>query len=153
MQATAFEELTAYRRAPGSLGTGPEARPVQVAYADALASGSPERDFGERSDDDGELCAVARAAFEGMLCGLADALDLLGGVVRVQAPEGQAQGEIPEDVELREQRRVLKGHGDVPVAGGRRALRLEGSVERPYAFTSGDVKLLVRTEATAIVSQ
>jgi hypothetical protein len=41
---------------------------------------------------------------------------------------------------------------DVPVAGGTRALRLEGNVERPIAFTAGDVKLLARTEAKAFVN-
>ncbi|MGH7957880.1 MAG: PSD1 and planctomycete cytochrome C domain-containing protein [Opitutaceae bacterium] len=40
---------------------------------------------------------------------------------------------------------------NVPVAGGKRALRLEGNVERPFAFTAGDLKLLVRTEAKAFV--
>jgi hypothetical protein len=40
---------------------------------------------------------------------------------------------------------------DVPVAGGRRALRLEGTAVRPFAFTAGDVNLLVRTEARAFV--
>jgi hypothetical protein len=40
---------------------------------------------------------------------------------------------------------------DVPVAGGRRALRLEGRAERPLAFTAGDVNLVVRTEARAFV--
>ncbi|MDO8541197.1 MAG: PSD1 and planctomycete cytochrome C domain-containing protein [Opitutaceae bacterium] len=43
------------------------------------------------------------------------------------------------------------GGKDVPVAGGKRALRLEGKVERPIAFTAGDVMLTVRTEATAFV--
>jgi predicted permease len=33
-RATGFEQLTAYRRGPGSIGTGADARPVQVAYAD-----------------------------------------------------------------------------------------------------------------------
>ena len=41
---------------------------------------------------------------------------------------------------------------EVPVAGGKRALRLEGRTERPFAFTAGDVKLLVRSEVTAFVS-
>jgi hypothetical protein len=41
---------------------------------------------------------------------------------------------------------------DVPVAGGKRALRLEGSVERPFVFTAGDVKLIVRNEAKAFVN-
>ncbi len=40
---------------------------------------------------------------------------------------------------------------NVPVAGGRRALRLEGESERPIAFTAGDVTLTVRTEATVFV--
>jgi hypothetical protein len=40
---------------------------------------------------------------------------------------------------------------DVPVAGGHRALRLEGTAVRPFAFTAGDVNLLVRTEARAFV--
>jgi mono/diheme cytochrome c family protein len=39
----------------------------------------------------------------------------------------------------------------VPVAGGRRALRVEGDVERPVLFTAGDVNLVVRTAATAYV--
>ena len=39
----------------------------------------------------------------------------------------------------------------VPVAGGRRALRLEGDAERPFTFTAGDVTLIVRNEATAFV--
>ena len=39
----------------------------------------------------------------------------------------------------------------VPVAGGRRALRLEGNTERPFIFTAGDVTLTVRNEATAFV--
>ena len=38
---------------------------------------------------------------------------------------------------------------DVPVAGGKRALRLEGAAERPIAFTAGDVNLIVRTEVKA----
>lgn len=38
---------------------------------------------------------------------------------------------------------------DVPVAGGKRALRLEGKAERPFAFTAGDVDLVVRSEAVA----
>ena len=37
----------------------------------------------------------------------------------------------------------------VPVAGGQRALRMEGNVERPIAFTAGDLVLTVRTEAKA----
>ncbi|MGH7957171.1 MAG: DUF1549 and DUF1553 domain-containing protein [Opitutaceae bacterium] len=37
----------------------------------------------------------------------------------------------------------------VPVAGGERALRIEGRAERPIAFTAGDVVLTVRTEARA----
>jgi mono/diheme cytochrome c family protein len=40
---------------------------------------------------------------------------------------------------------------DVPVAGGRRALRLEGDAERPMTFTAGDVTLVVRTEARAFI--
>jgi len=43
-----------------------------------------------------------------------------------------------------------EGQG-VPVAGGRRALRLEGDTERPFIFTAGDVILTVRNEATAFV--
>ncbi|MFZ9837022.1 MAG: PSD1 and planctomycete cytochrome C domain-containing protein [Opitutaceae bacterium] len=39
----------------------------------------------------------------------------------------------------------------VPLAGGRRALRLEGDVDRPVLFTAGDVNLVVRTAATAYV--
>jgi len=39
----------------------------------------------------------------------------------------------------------------VPVAGGRRALRLEGDTGRPFVFTAGDVTLTVRNEATAFV--
>jgi hypothetical protein len=35
------------------------------------------------------------------------------------------------------------------VAGGKRALRIEGRAERPIAFTAGDVNLIVRTEAKA----
>ncbi len=44
-----------------------------------------------------------------------------------------------------------RGGPDVPVAGGQRALHLEGDVERALAFTAGDVVLLVRTEAKAFV--
>ena len=44
-----------------------------------------------------------------------------------------------------------RGGEGVPVAGGQRALRLEGAVARPIAFTAGDVTLLVRTEAHAFV--
>ena len=40
---------------------------------------------------------------------------------------------------------------DVPVAGGKRALRLEGPTTRPFTFTTGDVTLLVRSEASAFV--
>lgn len=39
----------------------------------------------------------------------------------------------------------------VPVVGGQRALRLEGTIERPFTFTAGDVNLLVRSEAKAFV--
>jgi mono/diheme cytochrome c family protein len=38
---------------------------------------------------------------------------------------------------------------NVPVAGGTRALRMEGQAERPIAFTAGDVILQVRTEVKA----
>ena len=41
---------------------------------------------------------------------------------------------------------------EVPLAGGERALRMEGHAERPIAFTAGDVVLTVRTEATAFVN-
>ncbi len=40
---------------------------------------------------------------------------------------------------------------NVPVAGGTRALRLEGAVERPFVFTAGDVNLVVPIEARAFV--
>ncbi len=40
---------------------------------------------------------------------------------------------------------------DVPVAGGRRALRLEGAVARPFVFTAGDVLLEPQDEAIAFV--
>ena len=40
---------------------------------------------------------------------------------------------------------------DVPLAGGQRALRLEGGASRPFAFTAGDIDLLVRSEAKAFV--
>ncbi|PHX84731.1 MAG: hypothetical protein CK538_10480 [Opitutia bacterium] len=40
---------------------------------------------------------------------------------------------------------------DVPVAGGQRALRLEGGVSRPFTFTVGDIDLVVRSEAKAFV--
>jgi hypothetical protein len=40
----------------------------------------------------------------------------------------------------------------VPVAGGKRALRIEGAAERPIAFTAGDVNLIARTEVKAFVS-
>jgi mono/diheme cytochrome c family protein len=39
----------------------------------------------------------------------------------------------------------------VPVVGGQRALRLEGTAERPFTFTAGDINLLVRSEAKAFV--
>ncbi|WP_414663631.1 PSD1 and planctomycete cytochrome C domain-containing protein [Horticoccus sp. 23ND18S-11] len=39
----------------------------------------------------------------------------------------------------------------VPVVGGKRALRMEGRAVRPFAFTAGDVALIVRTEAKAYV--
>ncbi|HUR56846.1 MAG TPA: DUF1549 domain-containing protein, partial [Opitutaceae bacterium] len=45
-----------------------------------------------------------------------------------------------------------RGGENVPVAGGKRALRLEGKVEKPIAFTAGDVVLTVRTEARAFVN-
>ena len=44
---------------------------------------------------------------------------------------------------------VWREGADVPVAGGKRALRLEGAAERPIAFSAGDVNLVVRTEAKA----
>ena len=44
-----------------------------------------------------------------------------------------------------------RGGAGVPVAGGRRALRLEGDTGRPFIFTAGDVTLTVRNEATAFV--
>ena len=40
---------------------------------------------------------------------------------------------------------------EVPVAGGQRALRLEGAVARPVDFGGGEVLLLVRTAAKAFV--
>ncbi|MEY4938516.1 MAG: hypothetical protein RIQ93_251 [Verrucomicrobiota bacterium] len=40
---------------------------------------------------------------------------------------------------------------EVPVWGGQRALRLEGAVERPVTFATGEVPLLVRKSATAFV--
>ncbi len=40
---------------------------------------------------------------------------------------------------------------DQPVAGGRRALRLEGKTDRPVLFGGPDVPLVVRTEARAFV--
>ncbi len=40
---------------------------------------------------------------------------------------------------------------DVPRVGGRRALRLDGAVERPITFTAGDVNLTVRGEVKAFV--
>ncbi len=39
----------------------------------------------------------------------------------------------------------------VPVVGGKRALRIEGTVERPVDFGGSEVKLLVRTAAKAFV--
>lgn len=39
----------------------------------------------------------------------------------------------------------------VPLAGGRRALRLEGKVGRPFQFAAGDVPLVVRTELKVFV--
>ncbi len=39
----------------------------------------------------------------------------------------------------------------VPVAGGRRALRIEGQAARDFAFTTGEINLTVRTEATPFV--
>ncbi len=44
-----------------------------------------------------------------------------------------------------------RGGEGVPVFGGRRALRLEGGVERPVTFAGGEVTLLVRTAAKAFV--
>jgi hypothetical protein len=44
---------------------------------------------------------------------------------------------------------VWRGGADVPVAGGKRALRLDGRAERDIAFTAGDVNMIVRTEAKA----
>ena len=44
-----------------------------------------------------------------------------------------------------------RGEG-VPVVAGSAALRLEGGVGRPIAFTAGDVNLIVRTEVRAFVS-
>jgi hypothetical protein len=41
---------------------------------------------------------------------------------------------------------------DVPVVGGKRALRLEGAGEHPFNFTAGDVYLTVRSEAKAFVN-
>jgi mono/diheme cytochrome c family protein len=43
-----------------------------------------------------------------------------------------------------------EGEG-VPVAGGKRALRLEGGLERKFNFTADDVKLTVPTEVRAFV--
>ncbi len=43
-----------------------------------------------------------------------------------------------------------EGEG-VPVAGGKRALRIAGTAEHAFNFTAGDVVLLVRTEAQAFV--
>ena len=40
---------------------------------------------------------------------------------------------------------------DVPVAGGQRALRLEGGKSRPFNFNAGDVILTVRSDAKAFV--
>ena len=40
---------------------------------------------------------------------------------------------------------------DVPVAGGSRALRIEGQVERPVTFATGEVALAVQTSARAFV--
>ncbi|MCX6954341.1 MAG: PSD1 and planctomycete cytochrome C domain-containing protein [Verrucomicrobia bacterium] len=39
----------------------------------------------------------------------------------------------------------------VPIVGGKRALRVEGSAERPFNFTAGDVTLTVRGETRAFV--
>lgn len=40
---------------------------------------------------------------------------------------------------------------EVPLVSGRRALRLDGTVERPIAFTTGDINLTVRTDVKAFV--
>ena len=40
---------------------------------------------------------------------------------------------------------------DVPVAGGERALRLEGRQTRPFTFATGELSLTVRTQAAAFV--
>ncbi|MEO6245055.1 MAG: DUF1549 domain-containing protein, partial [Opitutaceae bacterium] len=44
-----------------------------------------------------------------------------------------------------------RGGEGVPVVGGQRALRLEGKVERPVNFSTGEVPLLVRTAAIGFV--
>ena len=44
-----------------------------------------------------------------------------------------------------------RGGEGVPVVAGQKALRLEGAVARPIAFTAGDVNLLVRTAVHAFV--
>ncbi len=44
-----------------------------------------------------------------------------------------------------------RGGEGVPVVGGQRALRLEGGMERPVNFATGEVPLLVRTAAKAFV--
>ncbi|PAW63727.1 MAG: hypothetical protein B9S34_13830 [Opitutia bacterium Tous-C1TDCM] len=38
-----------------------------------------------------------------------------------------------------------------PVAGGKRALRLDGAVGRPFVYSTGDITLVVRREVTAFV--
>ncbi|MEO6246167.1 MAG: DUF1553 domain-containing protein, partial [Opitutaceae bacterium] len=44
-----------------------------------------------------------------------------------------------------------RGGEGVPVVGGQRALRLEGKVERPVNFSTGEVPLLVRSSAIGFV--
>jgi mono/diheme cytochrome c family protein len=57
----------------------------------------------------------------------------------------------PADVTAPAKRGAWREGADVPVAGGRKALRLEGEAEREFAFTAGDVTLIARTEVKGFV--
>jgi hypothetical protein len=59
----------------------------------------------------------------------------------------------PDDFKTPRQRVGEWREGEkVPVAGGKRALRIDGAAERPILFTSGDVNLIARTEVKAFVN-
>lgn len=127
---------------------------VRVAAPIAVVAGNPET---QRRIDE---LSVAIKPLEAAVTARADAL-VAGGHKPIKLEKKPITYEViwAEDSDLPTPENVLapapagewRGGADVPVAGGTRALWLEGIVERPLAFTAGDVNLIARTEVKAFV--